>query len=125
MKNKARNAQKQAVFAKFNKHCAYCGIEISFSEMQIDHAYPLNPQSPAGITDPEKLNHISNLLPACRDCNRFKSNRSVEEFREYVAALQNQLFRNSSQARFLLRMGMLSIQPREIQFAFERPGLLP
>lgn len=30
-----------AVWEKYNKHCAYCGKEIEYKQMQIDHIEPL------------------------------------------------------------------------------------
>ena len=32
---------RENVYEKCNGHCAYCGVEISMSEMQIDHVIPM------------------------------------------------------------------------------------
>lgn len=31
---------RQAVYAKYNGHCAYCGCEIDYKDMQVDHIKP-------------------------------------------------------------------------------------
>ena len=31
---------RHAVYAKYNGHCAYCGCEIDYKDMQIDHIKP-------------------------------------------------------------------------------------
>ena len=31
---------RQAVYAKYNGHCAYCGCEIGYKDMQVDHIEP-------------------------------------------------------------------------------------
>lgn len=31
---------RQAVYAKYNGHCAYCGCEIDYNDMQVDHIEP-------------------------------------------------------------------------------------
>lgn len=28
---------RHAVYAKYNGHCAYCGCEIDYKDMQVDH----------------------------------------------------------------------------------------
>lgn len=63
---------RELVYAKFNGHCAYCGREIAYKDMQVDHIYA---QYKGGSDD------IDNLLPSCRACNFRKGTLSVEQFR--------------------------------------------
>jgi 5-methylcytosine-specific restriction endonuclease McrA len=55
-------------------HCAYCG---STERIEADHR---NPLYRGGSND------ISNILPACRHCNRRKHRRTEEEFRALLQA---------------------------------------
>lgn len=32
---------RQSVYLMYNGHCAYCGTEIAYKDMQVDHATPL------------------------------------------------------------------------------------
>ena len=31
-------ATREAVYRKYNGHCAYCGCELEYKDMQVDHA---------------------------------------------------------------------------------------
>lgn len=35
-----KSVRKQ-VYAKYNGHCAYCGCELEYKDMQVDHVIPL------------------------------------------------------------------------------------
>lgn len=70
---------RQALYEKYNKRCAYCGYEITYANMQIDHKIAVN----SGIILPnEELNNINNLLPACKQCNFYKSTFLIDQFRD-------------------------------------------
>jgi 5-methylcytosine-specific restriction endonuclease McrA len=62
--------------------CWYCGVRCYGAMVgggygyAIDHAFP---KSRGGTS------HASNLRPACKRCNSRKNDKSVEEFREYLA----------------------------------------
>ena len=59
-------------------HCWYCGTGLHpLGNWQVEHQ---NPKDCGGSDD------ISNLVAACKPCNRRKSNRTVEEYREYLEA---------------------------------------
>ncbi len=89
MKLKYRSLNKLADFKKedwtkilhlFNDSCAYCGTK---EDISIDHIIPV---SKGGTSDK------NNLLPACKTCNRKKSNKDLSVFcskekikeREYI-----------------------------------------
>jgi len=60
-----------------NGRCYYCGIEVDpFSAWEPDHMLP---RSQGGNDE------LSNLVLACRKCNRRKGGRDVEEYRNYIA----------------------------------------
>ena len=42
-----KSVRKQ-VYAKYNGHCAYCGCELEYKDMQVDHVIPLNGWSEQG-----------------------------------------------------------------------------
>lgn len=33
--------KREAVYAKYDGHCAYCGEKIAYKDMQVDHFKPL------------------------------------------------------------------------------------
>lgn len=64
------------VYEMFNHHCAYCGEEITLSELRVDHIQSF--MNNKGADD------ISNFYPACDVCNRVKSDRTLDRFKEAI-----------------------------------------
>lgn len=60
---------KEYLLEKWGRKCAYCGIEGV--PLQIEH---IHPKSKGGT------NRVSNLVLACRACNKQKGNKDVSEF---------------------------------------------
>lgn len=56
-----------------------------------------------GDMDSEQLNDISNFIPACRQCNLYKSTFELEEFRYWLA----------------VKYGLIEEKERPIVFCFE------
>lgn len=99
---------REEVRQKFGGHCAYCGIFLKKS-FHIDHVIPV---ASGGIDD------ICNYFPSCAKCNTFKSDWSLERFRQELA---NQTL---DHIRFLLahRFNQITIHPTKIEFHFEKCG---
>lgn len=82
-----------AVHAKCHGHCAYCGAPITIREMQIDHVRSLEMGG---------SNDLSNLLPACRQCNFYKSTWTLESFRNILLTT----FPNATARLFNVRLAL-------------------
>jgi CRISPR/Cas system Type II protein with McrA/HNH and RuvC-like nuclease domain len=70
-KNKYRlskNAWRFEVLTRDNFTCCYCGRKSPEVKLEIDH---IRPKSKGGI------NHISNYITACRECNKGKFNNEL------------------------------------------------
>ena len=67
------NIKRQLVFKRDNYTCQYCGKKTHL--LECDHKIPLS----EGGT-----NELSNLITACRTCNRAKSNKIDKEWRNDV-----------------------------------------
>lgn len=76
---------REAVHAKYNGRCAYCGCEIAYKDMQVDHFIPKNGWSEHGSDD------ISNLMPSCRMCNHYKRANTLEGFRRLITEIPRKL----------------------------------
>ena len=74
---------REEVYRKYDGHCAYCGREIAYKDMQVDHFLPLRAWR---IEDAGK-DDISNLMPSCRMCNHYKRANTLETFRRYIAEI--------------------------------------
>lgn len=103
--------ERRKILRKTEGHCAYCGCELKYNEMQIDHIVPLH----LGGAD-----EISNLYPACRACNHYKSTYTVERFRETVERAYDTQMKCSATFRNLVRFGMIVRPRKDVKFWFER-----
>ena len=87
--------------------CFYCGEEL-IDDFVLDHVIP---KSRGGIGG-------NNLVACCRECNAFKSDLSVEQFRSEV----ENLIYNDFHGRILRKY--LGIKRKHFQFYFEKKHLL-
>ena len=106
---------RQAVYNKYSGRCAYCGREIEFKQMQVDHMVP----KASGGTD-----EIENLMPACRLCNHYKRANSLEWFRHSIEAIPIKLARDQYIYRVGIAYGFYSECKRRILFHFEREEIV-
>ena len=69
IKRRRLSAKERNDFYKmYGGRCAYCGAQITFRGMQIDHKIPL------AINGEDTK---ENMLPACRSCNKYKQTLSM------------------------------------------------
>ncbi|HEO3401827.1 HNH endonuclease [Streptococcus constellatus] len=98
------------VLQKYNHHCAYCGCEISFKSMRVDHFLPLQKGG---------LDEVGNYMPACHQCNHYKSVFTIEQFRNNLKSVHERLL-----LPFLPRLcekyGIIAIKPFDGKFYFEK-----
>lgn len=105
---------REKVYEKCNGHCAYCGCELEYKDMQVDHVVPLNGWSKQGSDT------IDNMLPACRSCNHYKSRSTLEGFRKMVEAMPDTLMRDSTTYKNAVRFGLVIPNKKPIVFYFEK-----
>lgn len=112
-------AVREAVYNKCNGHCAYCGIQIPISKMQIDHLIPFEFADAYAIQG-IYLDAFDNLMPACRSCNNYKSSLTLEKFRKSVERWPEVLLRDSVTYRNAVRFGLVEPKPHKVIFYFEQ-----
>ena len=113
MMNKRNSIPKKIrllVYEKCNHRCGYCGCEIEYKDMQVDHAKPLR----IGGED-----DISNYMPACRSCNHYKATLDVEGFRKYLSEIHKRLMRDSIPYQVAERFGIVKYVSDDVKFYFE------
>ena len=72
IKRRRLSARERNYFYKmYDGRCAYCGAQITFRGMQIDHKIPL------AINGEDTK---ENMLPACRTCRRIKGTSDIGYF---------------------------------------------
>lgn len=112
-------SKREAVYRKYNGHCAYCGREISYKDMQVDHFQPLRAW---GIED-AGTDDLDNLMPSCRMCNHYKRAHSLETFRRYIAEIPRKLRENCARTistRSAWFMAMSSRPKNRLSFTLRR-----
>lgn len=100
---------RQLIYDKYDGHCAYCGKEIEYTEMQVDHQIAKR----NGGTD-----NIENLFPSCRRCNHYKRAQGIEAFREYIRTLHERIAKDYI-VKVGLDYGIVTIKPFGGKFYFE------
>lgn len=112
-RRKMTKAERLEVYQKTGGHCAYCGCDLDFKDMQVDHVIPLSGWNEQG---PDTLD---NMLPACRSCNHYKSTSTLEDFRKHVENMPNVLMRDSVTYKNAVRFGLVEPKPHPVTFYFE------
>lgn len=114
--NEVPYRRKQTVFAypqKYNGRCAYCGTDIEYKDMQVDHFVPKRGWNEEGTDD------ISNLMPSCRMCNHYKRANSLEIFRRYIQEIPRKL-RTNYIYKVGVAYGNVIENEKPIEFYFEK-----
>lgn len=115
---------REEVYNKCSGHCAYCGVEITIKQMQIDHKEPLfrnhTDKQLEWYKRDRGTNEMDNLLPSCARCNRWKSTFTVETFRDIVQTSLERLERDTPNFRLAKDYGLLTISEKKVIFYFEK-----
>lgn len=95
--------KRETVFNMLGGKCFYCGCELDFDNFHMDHFKA-------------KSNHgkvKDNLVPACVDCNLFKSNLDIEDFRNRIVQLPTEKFH----ARMVCKY--FDVKAKPVKFYYE------
>ena len=129
---------RDKVYQKYKGHCGYCGEKIELKNMQVDHIIPkrsfvsfimfakfhFDKQNRVPIwlkhLEPEDIDHIDNLMPACRVCNNWKSANGIELFRSEIFEQVNRLNKYSSNYRMAKKYNLVQETTMPIVFYFEK-----
>ena len=104
---------RQQVYNKYNGHCAYCGCELEYKNMQVEH---IKPQRVGGTDD------IENLIPTCRLCNHYKRGNDLDSFRNWLLGGLIDRIRKIYIVRVAEKYGMITFHEWNKEFYFEKGG---
>lgn len=124
-RKKLTKAERQEVYDKCGGHCAYCGCELAFKDMQVDHVVPMAQCLPY-YHEPktaEEVDVMLNYLPACRSCNHYKSSLPLDHFRDCIERFPQVLMRDSVTYKNAVRFGLVVPNPHKVEFYFEKLGI--
>ena len=126
MAKKISKKIREEIWYKYGKKCAYCGSNLEYKKMQVDHIKPLYRNDNVKTLEVWGVerggNDIDNLKPSCARCNRWKSTFSLEQFREEISKQCERLKRDSSQYRMAIDYGLIKETDNKIVFWFETFG---
>lgn len=103
--------ERRDVYDKMGGHCAYCGCELTYKDMQVDHIVPLYQDG---------CDELSNMFPACRGCNHYKRNMDLNDWRKQIERIPETLERDCYTYRRGVSFGMVAPMPHKVVFYFER-----
>jgi hypothetical protein len=129
---KLTKRQREALRAKFDGRCAYCGCELG-PRWHADHVEPVLRKLQAVQTErgwkyvstsetwcPEH-DHTDNLMPACPPCNNHKHSHNLESWRHELGRAREILRKNYSTYRIAVRFGFVSeADDAPVVFHFEK-----
>lgn len=118
--------QREALRAKFDGRCAYCGAELG-KVMHADHLDPVVRLTPSPYNDLKTVemlkphcNVVSNMMPACAPCNIHKGGYRIEQWRAYLQRAADIVRKQTSTFRAGERFGVITVSDDPIVFYFER-----
>jgi 5-methylcytosine-specific restriction endonuclease McrA len=111
---------REDVYNKCNGHCAYCGKEITFKQMQVDHVISKSRFYNQNPLPDYHHNELKNLLPSCARCNKWKDTFTIDGFRTQIELQLERLRRDSPNYRIALDYNLIEECPKNIIFYFEK-----
>lgn len=106
---------REAVYNKYDGHCAYCGKELEPKGWQLDHLIPVQRERFKKYSE-EQIECFENYMPSCRRCNHYKRSHSLESFRRCIEEIPKKLYRDS----YIYKVGL----DYEIVKAEENPNVV-
>lgn len=108
--------ERLTTYEKFNGRCAYCGCNIKYEEMEVDHfkSHKTNMGE----------DNIDNYMPACHDCNHLKVDFTIEQFKKAIKRC-GEIYRarkepmNAISDRIAIKYD-LTKEDHDIEFLFEK-----
>lgn len=117
-----KKIDREKVYAKCKGHCGYCGQDIEFKKMQVDHMTPACYSSHLIIENSSIIgstkDDFDNLMPSCRKCNHYKRAMTVDQFRYRILTLHERI-QKIYIAEVGVNFGVLIVKPFEGIFYFE------
>lgn len=118
-RRRIKKSERRMVYQKCDGHCAYCGIEINISQMQVDHMIPMDLYDVYKAINID-IDTMDYYMPTCRSCNNYKSSYTLDKFRTAIERWTQVLTRDSVTYRNAVRFGQVQPTPQPVTFYFER-----
>ena len=106
------------VWNKYNKKCAYCGCDLKYKDMQVDHIKSKFHHEYYNLST-ENIDDLENLNPSCRQCNFYKSSGTLDEFRTRLSTIHERLSKEFI-FRLAVKHGIVEYKGFDGKFYFEK-----
>ena len=110
---------REAVYQKYDGHCAYCGKKIEYKDFQLDHLIPKQREQFKRYAE-DQIECFENYMPSCRRCNNYKRAHTLKGFREMIEEIPKKLFRDNYIYKVGLDYGLVEAHEHKIKFYFEQ-----
>lgn len=120
---------RRMVYDKYGGRCAYCGKEIEYKDMQVDHAEPVErisvySKEKGKFVYTGKMHHpendtFENYMPACRSCNHYKHSTNIEGLREMLSGLHERIAKVYTN-KVAINYGIITLKPFDGFFYYEK-----
>lgn len=115
---------RELVYQKYGGHCAYCGCKLEYKDMQVDHVVSVYKNDcrksfSESVLSDEELNSAANFMPACRQCNFYKSTFDLEDFRDNLSHMMMDNLRKNFNYRLAIKYGLIKENFKPVKFYFE------
>ena len=107
--------QRVVVWEKYGKRCAYCGEDLTYDKLQVDHIKSKH-RSGEDVA--------SNYNPSCQQCNFYKGSFTLDGFRERLSSLTDRI-KKPFIVRLAIKYGIISFKPFSGEFYFEKINRKP
>lgn len=101
---------REKVWKKYDCKCAYCGEDLEYKKMQVDH---IESKYFGGKDD------IKNYNPSCRQCNFYKSTFSLDQFKHQLATITERI-KKPFIVRLAIKYGIIYFKPFDGKFYYEK-----
>ena len=112
-----KKADRQSIFDKTEGVCFYCGQCLP-QRWHADHFHPVV-RSPDGTMKYPERDNLTNMIPACPQCNKLKNSFSMECFRGIIQKFVSSLNLYTNQYKFAKKYGLVVETEKKVTFWFE------
>ena len=110
---------RELVLNKYGGKCAYCGCDLTLSNMQVDHIKSVYNSCIENGYVYIQDDSFENLNPSCRQCNFYKGTLNIEQFRNKIKTILYETCQNTFQAKLAKKLGMMKVTQFD-KFYFEK-----
>ena len=108
---------REKVYNKYDGHCAYCGCNLEYKDMQVDH---ISSVWNSRLNGNNINDSIDNYMPSCRMCNYYKGGGDTESLRNRIKTELIHKLQSNFGYKMAVKYGLVKETNMDVVFFFER-----